>query len=345
MAYGLDFLTGGTATSSGGFQTPDKGFDDNTATYYQNYNSVPCWVKYDLGSGAAKVGKQYTITLSSYGSQYCPSAWVLEGSNNDSDWTQLDSRSGITWSSAYQKREFEFSNDTAYRYYRWTFSAPDGTICIAEFEVMGTLQADAACFLIASQRNRFMMSPVSLGLPSGLKIIKNYLTLRRNRLHRVGVSMGEYIPTVPTEWNSPTMKNDTTPSPYIVSASYVQDGGKIYQAFDRSASTYWGTSGGGTGPQWAKMDCGTYRPVVTGYSVKSYAGYGPKNVILQVSDNDSDWTNIDSRLLANNGDVQTFNVSNVIGGRYIRLYCTDSYTPGNQATYEITFSGYTMEEP
>ena len=28
MEYGTDFCTGGTATSSGGYQTPDKGFDN-----------------------------------------------------------------------------------------------------------------------------------------------------------------------------------------------------------------------------------------------------------------------------------------------------------------------------
>jgi len=118
MPYGLDFCTGGTATSSGGFQTPDKGFDDNSATYYQNLNSVPCWVKYDQGAGITKKGAQYTIMLSSYGAQYSPTAWKFWGSNvgtdnTDDGWVELDSQTGISWSLRMKKNHFPITTTMA----------------------------------------------------------------------------------------------------------------------------------------------------------------------------------------------------------------------------------------
>jgi hypothetical protein len=146
VSYGSDFCTGGTATSgpTAGWEPPANGFDDTNSTYYQNRNSLPCWLKYDLGSGITKTGAKYTLTLSSYGATYCPTEWKLWGSNTGTDdtdvnWVELDSRTGITWSSAYEKKEYEITNTTAYRYYRWSFSNGDGgAICIAELEIMET---------------------------------------------------------------------------------------------------------------------------------------------------------------------------------------------------------------
>ena len=182
----------------------------------------------------------------------------------------------------------------------------------------------------------------SKGISLGRKVAgdgnTSFLIMRHNRLRVTGVSLEDARAFV--AWDSPTMTAVTAPSPYVTSASYDQNSQSGLYAWDRNAGTYWGTSGGGSGPQWTKLDCGTDSPVVTGFTVTSYAGYGPKNVILQGSNDDSGWTDLYSTLLANNGDVQAFSFSNGVAYRYYRLYCTDSYTAGNQATYGITLSGY-----
>jgi hypothetical protein len=342
MAYGLDFLTGGTATSSGGYQTPDKGFDDNTATYYQNLNSVPCWVKYDLGSGVAKIGEKYTITLSSYGSQYCPSAWVLEGSNNDSDWTQLDSRSGITWSSAYEKKEFEFSNATAYRYYKWTFSAPNGPICIAEFEVMAAAQADAANYLWSRGRDRMRTKGISLGQRATIDGNPSFLIARRNRLRTVGISLEPAANLNSIPWSSPTMTAANAPSPYVVSASTEYAAEVAWKAFDGNATTNWNTYGAAVSAgQWIKLDRGAAPgPVITGCTIVNYLNYGFNSFKVQGSNNNSDWTDIYSDAAANNTDVQTFSFSaNTTAYKYIRFLCVTGHNTNTLAVYEITISG------
>ena len=76
------------------------------------------------------------------GSQaYTPSAWTFQGSNNDTDWTTLDTQSGISsgWTIGVP-REFIGSNSTAYRYYRINFTAfNDGTyLIIGEVEFKNT---------------------------------------------------------------------------------------------------------------------------------------------------------------------------------------------------------------
>lgn len=163
MGFGADFLVGGTASSDGGYTPAANGFDDNTATYYQNYNEVPCLAQYDLGEGVTKVAAKYTIQISIY-PQYPPAAWRFEGSNDGINWTTLDEQSGVSWSEAYEKHEYLISNTTAYRYYRWYFTAPSNAICIAEFEAMessGPTIADPANYLHA-RRDRMNMKGVSL---------------------------------------------------------------------------------------------------------------------------------------------------------------------------------------
>lgn len=67
-----------------------------------------------------------------------PAAWTFQGSNNGSSWTTLDTRSGQTptgsaWNS------YSFSNSTAYKVYRFVFTAAVGAsiVNIYEFELGG----------------------------------------------------------------------------------------------------------------------------------------------------------------------------------------------------------------
>jgi len=49
------------------------------------------WLKIDLGSGASKKLYSYNVRVNSWPEPLrAPKAWVLHGSNNNSDWTLLD---------------------------------------------------------------------------------------------------------------------------------------------------------------------------------------------------------------------------------------------------------------
>jgi hypothetical protein len=138
MGYGSDVCTGGTATASREYTTYviANAFDDNPATFWDCYPAVcPEWAKYDLGAGVTKTAAQYTIT-SPVSAGY-PSAWTFEGSNDDSNWTTIDTQTAQSFTAGVKVSYNAFSNSTAYRYYRWNISAGNNDdMTVTEFEIM-----------------------------------------------------------------------------------------------------------------------------------------------------------------------------------------------------------------
>jgi len=96
---------------------------------------------YSAGGGARKYTLlAYNNSSDPYGGacQYYPTEWKFQGSNNDSDWTDIDSQTGITSWSPGVKNEYTFANSTRYRYYRWLFSDGESAdfLVIKEAEIM-----------------------------------------------------------------------------------------------------------------------------------------------------------------------------------------------------------------
>ena len=88
-------------------------------------NTRPEWLKLDLGSTSAVLGK-YAIVCGDPASLYFspPKAWVLAGSNDNSTWTTLDTQTAQTGWGLREKRMFTLSPAASmgYRYYRITVS-------------------------------------------------------------------------------------------------------------------------------------------------------------------------------------------------------------------------------
>ena len=51
----------------------------------------------------------YKIHVASGFSQYGPTSWTFEGSDNGQSWVTLDTRSGISWSSSVLIQTFDIS--------------------------------------------------------------------------------------------------------------------------------------------------------------------------------------------------------------------------------------------
>lgn len=115
-----DITGSGTASASSetaGFEA-GKAFDDNAASWWASTGGPPnpTWLKYDLGAGNAETVTAYSITPNASEPNRAPRDWILQGSNNDSDWTDLDTRTDEqAWTT---KRTYTFTNATDYRYYR-----------------------------------------------------------------------------------------------------------------------------------------------------------------------------------------------------------------------------------
>ncbi len=66
------------------------------------------------------------IPGNNYQSERAPKEWKFYGSNDNSSWDELDSRSNQVGWSASEERLFDFRNDTSYQYYKFDCTANNG---------------------------------------------------------------------------------------------------------------------------------------------------------------------------------------------------------------------------
>lgn len=140
--YGSNVLTGGTATGNDeGGGAASNAFDGNTGTIWSpSLNYAATWVRYQLGSAKTLTKYQFAMSTNSTVQARLQSV-TLEGSNNGSSWTALDTWSNAGgWGIALGWNTRSFTNSTAYLYYRWTFNhSPDYYVPIAEMQGFETV--------------------------------------------------------------------------------------------------------------------------------------------------------------------------------------------------------------
>ncbi|MCK9555022.1 discoidin domain-containing protein [bacterium] len=135
ILYQGNFSSSLTVSSS--YET-DKLLDKKSTTYWgdQAHQGASHTLTYDFGSGNAKVLKGYCLGAQN-DSYYARTfnAWNFQGSNDGTNWDTLDSQS-VTWGQG-ERKYFSFTNSTAYRYYRFSFSsiqtADEGHLSWLEF--------------------------------------------------------------------------------------------------------------------------------------------------------------------------------------------------------------------
>jgi hypothetical protein len=102
--------------------------------------TLPAWLKLDMG--VAKVVTQYNVTGRSLANaNQNPKSWVLQGSNDDVNWIDLDKQTNeVSWIDL-ETRTYSFENDTAYRYHRIYITEVNGTTlaAIQELELIASL--------------------------------------------------------------------------------------------------------------------------------------------------------------------------------------------------------------
>ena len=112
------------AAFPGGSGYPTQGWGNN--------GTIPVQLEYDFGLGNTQILTGYTLFRSSTqpgggggwnSASTSPAAWTFQGSNDNSAWTTLDTRSAQTITVNAAPASYSFSNSTAYRYYRINISA------------------------------------------------------------------------------------------------------------------------------------------------------------------------------------------------------------------------------
>ncbi|WNS43142.1 discoidin domain-containing protein [Paenibacillus sp. MMS20-IR301] len=125
----VSLTAGGTvtasSTSSPSGEEKEKAFDANPSTKWLITVSTG-WIQYKFAAGVTWAATSYSITSANDVPGRDPKSWTLQGSNNGTSWTNLDTRTNETFATRFLKKTYTFSNTTAYAYYRLNISANNG---------------------------------------------------------------------------------------------------------------------------------------------------------------------------------------------------------------------------
>lgn len=101
-------------------------------------SSVPCWLQYQFVDKKAYAINGYVITSANDEQSRDPKTWTLNGSNDGTNWTTLDTQTDQSWPDRKVRREFSFKNHNAYSYYKLDVTETNGAniMQISELELL-----------------------------------------------------------------------------------------------------------------------------------------------------------------------------------------------------------------
>jgi hypothetical protein len=346
-----------------------RAFDNNiTQTYWKCNNTISGsgqsqWLKIDLGSARRAIHYSLAVnSASGSSSDGYPKSWKLQGSNDNSNWTDIHQVTSFTEWVTNQVQDWAITTPNNYRYYRILITETShfyyGYPTIAEFQLYG--QNDVILAVVpdspqgvAAYRfvgrsvldiHSYTSAPPLGTLGYGHGITEDYYETEYGIWAKAGlpISLDEYpalvgSPCIDIEGSIPViaqMDSNESPVPQIASASSVSD--NAYFAFDRNISTtYWKSNvniAASGQPQWLKIDLGETKNVI-GYSLAENAYSGsvsdgyPTSWILQGSTDNVNWTDIHQVSNFTNWAVNTpqrWTVNSPDNYRYYRIYITQT---------------------
>ncbi|WP_342422374.1 discoidin domain-containing protein [Paenibacillus sp. FSL E2-0178] len=97
-----------------------------TGGYWSSVANIKVgWLKYQFTNARKIIGYAISTLAAPEGITRSAQAWTFEGSNDNSNWTVLDTHSGITWASG-ETKTYNIANNTAYIYYKINVTANNG---------------------------------------------------------------------------------------------------------------------------------------------------------------------------------------------------------------------------
>jgi hypothetical protein len=131
-----------SATSTLAGYPAENGMDAKTNTKWIANGALPQSLQYDYGSGRAAVVNTYYVTSADNDPNRDPKDWTLEGSNNGTVWTAINSQAGITFPTRKMMQTFAVTNATAYRFYRLRVTAlansTSNNLQVGDFRITGS---------------------------------------------------------------------------------------------------------------------------------------------------------------------------------------------------------------
>ncbi len=135
-----------------GGERPPKALDNIVDSKWLTFNPSGGAYGFRFASGQRHAVNGYTITSANDSAERDPYSWTLWGSNNGTTWTVVDMRTAQNFIDRHETRLYEFSNDTAYEFYKFDFLTEYGatgvnqpnSIQIAEIELFSSGPVDFA---------------------------------------------------------------------------------------------------------------------------------------------------------------------------------------------------------
>lgn len=114
-------------------------FDHSEIGQWYSDVATAGWAKFDFGAGNAKKVCKYSVTHPLFWFETDGSkTWELQGSNDDSNWTTLDTQTDVPIWTKGEMRVYTFANEISYRYYKFNIIANQGgsRCAVGELELM-----------------------------------------------------------------------------------------------------------------------------------------------------------------------------------------------------------------
>ncbi|SFE17389.1 protein of unknown function [Chitinophaga sp. CF118] len=115
IKYTVQYDNGNTNENS------PKLIDNNVNTKFLLGSFTSAWMQLEFAT--PQITGAYTITSANDAPGRDPKNWKIEGSNDGVDWTILDQRTNQTFGSRFLTVKYTFSNQDAYKFYRYTVTA------------------------------------------------------------------------------------------------------------------------------------------------------------------------------------------------------------------------------
>jgi hypothetical protein len=129
-------------------EAPPLALDNNTGTKWLSFLPNGAFYQVQFSSGGQSAVNRYTITSANDVPDRDPYAWTLQGSNDGTAFTTVDTRTAQEFDARFQTRDYTFTNTTPYAFYRFNFQTELGAggpapgaptaLQLAEIELFGT---------------------------------------------------------------------------------------------------------------------------------------------------------------------------------------------------------------
>ena len=154
--FSSELTTGGTPSAShenGASEGADEAFDGSSSTKWLAFNTTP-WLQYRFAASATHAVTKYALTSGNDDDTRDPKDWTLQGSNDGSSWTTVDTQADQTFASRGLRVEYTCpSNTTAYEYYRLNVVENNGNGSITQLAELELYENQTEEILMSASAN------------------------------------------------------------------------------------------------------------------------------------------------------------------------------------------------